>query len=207
MAAYGMRRLYLVENGVAGASARPRADVRAALELADDVPVVGFVGRLHRHKGYDVLMEAWPKVLAAVPDARLAVIGDGELGPAEGPNVIPLRFVNGPDWLAGFDVLAVPSRCDTLSYALLEAAVAGVPTAATEVGGVNELVGAVDPSLIVPIEDVDGMARNIVRLLKDPGYRQRIGKALEIRARHFTVNRMVDGTVGVYRDVLAKAAG
>ncbi len=75
-------RIWDIANGVDVERFRPldadaRARLRESLQLPTG-PLVVFAGRLAPEKGVDVLLEAWPRVVAAVPDAHLLLLGEGE---------------------------------------------------------------------------------------------------------------------------------
>jgi glycosyltransferase involved in cell wall biosynthesis len=99
---------------------------RRDLGLPPNVPIVVTVGRLCRQKGQDLLLQAWPEVVAQFPDARLILVGEGELR-AELERVAPssVHFVGASnavrDWYLSADVIVMPSRWEGLSLALLEA--------------------------------------------------------------------------------------
>ena len=76
-------RWHVIANGVdlnvhEPADAADRAQSRQRLELGEG-PLVVCVGRLTRQKGQDILLDAWPEILRRVPDARLALVGDGPM--------------------------------------------------------------------------------------------------------------------------------
>lgn len=128
-----------------------RPGARAELGLEPGTPVIGVVGRLSVEKGVDRAIDAMPAVLQRCPAARLCVIGDGPersalearatrhgLDPA-------VRFVgwrqNVADCYPALDLLLLPSHTEGSPNVVLEAMAAGVPVAATDVGGVRELLG------------------------------------------------------------------
>src|SRR4029453_13455735 len=117
--------------------------LRTSLHLAD-VPVVTGVSRLVARKGQDTLIRAWPRVLAAVPEAVLVLVGGGpdraRLESLAGPLGESVRFTGSVPWAsippyAGLgDVFALPCRTrrfglepEALGIALLEATACGLP--------------------------------------------------------------------------------
>ena len=133
--ASGIRGAFrVVPNGVdleaiPFADAEERAAARARLELGDG-PLVVCVGRLSRQKGQDVLLDAWPQVTARVSDARLVLVGDGPEREAlearvSGETTLAGERDDVADWLAAADVVALPSRWEGMSLALLEAMARG----------------------------------------------------------------------------------
>ena len=171
----GIRARWLVvPNGVdldafSAASAEGRSAARRRLELGDG-PLVVCIGRLSRQKGQDVLLDAWPAVVARVPGAEVVLVGDGpdasELHRRAGQGV---RFVGHredvDDWLAAADVVALPSRWEGMSLGMLEAMARGRSIVATDVPGALEAL-ADDAGAVVPPEDPVALADAIaVRLL------------------------------------------
>ena len=147
--------------------------LRLRVELGlGTAPVVLCVGRLCTQKGQDILLEAWPAVLAAVPNARLLLAGDGpsaELLQRNPPaNVSFLGSRSDVDDLLGVaDVVAMPSRFEGMSLAMLEAMAAGKSVVAANVPGVGETITAV-AGAVVAVGDVAGLARAISARLTDP---------------------------------------
>jgi len=121
--------------------------IRSSLGWTADQSVVGYVGRLARIKGVDVLAEGFHELCRKRSDVRLLVIGTGE----EERNLRSIlrtdvardfvRFVgdvpheNLADWYRAMDVLVMPSRYENYSNALLEGLACGVPFVGSDVGG------------------------------------------------------------------------
>jgi glycosyltransferase involved in cell wall biosynthesis len=113
------------------------------------------------------------------------------------------------------EIAVVPSVFEAFPYAALEAIGAQVPVVATDTGGLGEIVRATGGGLLVPLQtradgsrhaDVGRLASAQIQLLEDPGLRARL--AVEGRTRaaeQFTVDRMVDGTLSVYRAAVSSA--
>jgi glycosyltransferase involved in cell wall biosynthesis len=100
-------------------------------------------------------------------------------------------------------MLVIPSRAESLPYVVLEAAAAGVPIIATEVGGVPEIFGPQAVHLI-PADDVAALVEAMRTALVDPGEAHRIAE--EVRARvhaEFSLSTMVEGGLAAYREALA----
>lgn len=165
--------LRLLPNAVDLARLRPgdRGAARRELGLAD-APTVVTVGRLCRQKGQDLLLQAWPAVLAQLPQARLVLVGDGPDAAAlraQAPGGV--RFA-GPRsdvacWLAAADVVALPSRWEGMSFVLLETMAAARCVVATDVEGMREALGPATTA-VVPPEDPAALARALVTRLRDP---------------------------------------
>ncbi|MFE3442746.1 glycosyltransferase family 4 protein [Nocardia sp. NPDC059180] len=137
--------------------------------------IVLCVRRLERRMGIDVLLRAWPTVVAVHPNARLAIVGTGaaerelrEL--AGGSNSISFLGPVGEARLTRLHCVAelsvVPSRTlEGFGLAALESLAAGRPPIVTDCGGLPETVRALDDTLIVPSGDADALAARIVAAL------------------------------------------
>ena len=162
-------RVHLIPNGLdasifcpaPAAKARPSGPLR-----------IGALGRLVHQKGFDILIQALPLVLAAVP-AEVIIVGEGELRTAleEQARDLPVTFpgaLEGPravaDYLRGLDVFVMPSRYEGLPNAVLEAVACGIPVVATNTPGMREAAGpAVE---LVPAEDPSALAAALIAALR-----------------------------------------
>ncbi|HEY5835718.1 glycosyltransferase [Streptomyces sp.] len=216
--AHGIRAAWaVVPNGVDTArfTPAPRRDaVRASLPalsgLGPTTPLVVCVGRLCPQKGQDVLLRAWPEVAARLPQARLALVGDGPdhvrlLRDAPGNVTLAGAAYDTAPWYQAADVVVLPSRWEGMALAPLEAMACGRPVVVTDVGGARESVPPADRSVcVVPVADERALAAALVRLLTAPALRTAAGlRALaHVRARH-DVRRSTEAVTGLYRDLLA----
>lgn len=185
----------------------PGPDRRSELGLAPDDTVIGFVGRCSRQKAIDELVAAFALVQKKVPTARLLVIGDGpgkeaarQQAEAEGC-AADIRWLGACDaraWYPSFDLLALPSRYEGLSYTLLEAAAAGLPIVATDVGGVRDVVADGLTGCIVPPGDTAALAEALAMLAQDPALCARYAASARTR-RSPRPARMVARTETLYR--------
>jgi glycosyltransferase involved in cell wall biosynthesis len=147
-------------------------------------PLVVCVGRVCRQKGQDVLADAWPSVAAAVPEACLAIVGDGpDRARLEAKGLERVHWVGAQKdvaaWFAAADVVVVPSRWDGMSCALLEAMASGRSVVATDVDGVRE---ALRCGGIVPSDDPRSLANAVVARLRDPELAASEGRGNRARA-------------------------
>jgi glycosyltransferase involved in cell wall biosynthesis len=176
-----------------------RAAARGALGLGSEDEVVLFFGYVRRYKGLDLLLEAWPRVAAERPSARLLIAGDparlgpetraelevrsDELGAIRRFEYIPVDEVG--RYFAAADLLAMPYRHISQSGVLYLALSLGLPVVATRVGGLPELLRDEESALIVPPESPPDLARAIVRALADPSLRARLGsEGLRLAREH-----------------------
>jgi glycosyltransferase involved in cell wall biosynthesis len=180
---------------------------------SDDVPtgarVLLAVCRLEPQKGLDLAVRALPEIRRRHPQAVLVVLGEGpqrgrltELAAALGVPVSLLGRV--PDvtaWLRRADLLVHPVRWEGFGLALLEAMLTSLPVVATRVSSIPEIVVDGETGVLVPADDAPALAEAVSRVLDDPG---ELGARGYERARaEFSVARMADRTLAVYRQVLS----
>jgi glycosyltransferase involved in cell wall biosynthesis len=190
--------------------AEPAAPIHAEFWLPTHAPLVGNVAALVPHKGQRHLIEAAALVVREVPDARVVILGEGELRPALERQIRDLRLDKHvilagfrPDVLAfhkGFDLFVLSSVTEGLGTSLLDAMASSKAIVATRAGGIPEVVVDGVTGLLVPPRDHHALAAALVRLLKDPALRERMGRAgFERVGTSFSAARMVDETLSVYR--------
>ncbi|MGI9111297.1 MAG: glycosyltransferase [Gaiellaceae bacterium] len=158
--------------------------LRTRLGIGLDVPLVLNVGRVSFKKGLDLLLEA----VAGIPDVQLAIVGfddgDGTFARVEAlrarpelagrVQLLPPFDDRQPRELYGeADVFVLPSRNESFGMVAAEAAAAGTPVVVTDHCGVAALLGE-RAAVIVPPE-VAPLREAIVRVLADPGLRERLG--------------------------------
>ncbi|MFL5844531.1 MAG: glycosyltransferase [Solirubrobacteraceae bacterium] len=207
------RPMHVVHNGCDAGP--PVAADPALLAHAAGGPLAAMVTVLRPAKGIETFIAAARSVLAAAPDARLALVGSGpererfaaligEHGLADEPRfaVFPWRPPMAAH-LEALDVLALPSEMEAFPLSLVEAMAHGIPQVASDVGGIPEAVTS-ETGILVPPRDPDALAQALVALLADPERRAAMAHASRARhAEHFTLERLVSGVDGVYRAVLA----
>ena len=177
------------------------------------------VGHITRVKGTDILIEAAPHILREVPEARFLLVGAGlpSYEPSLRQRVHELgldgRFVFGgdrpdvPDMLEAADLFVLPSRSEGQPNALIEAMAMGLPSVATRVGGVPEVVSDGEEALLVPPEAPDALATACVSVLTSPSLGRRLGEAARSRARRERdVRAMVHRYEGLYEELLEGSA-
>ncbi|MGY1749232.1 glycosyltransferase [Modestobacter sp. SYSU DS0511] len=174
-------RAVVVPNGVDPARWTPgdRAAARRELAFPDpSAPTVVCVGRLARQKGQDLLLDAWPAVRAAVPGARLVLVGSGpdeaELRARADGSVTVVAGQQLEQWYAAADVVAVPSRWEAgLPLVAMEAMASERSVVGFDVAGIgSSLAGA--GTAVAPF-DVRALATAVTTRLLDPACAAREG--------------------------------
>ncbi len=207
-------RIALVSSGVPAHVPDPLAKVRLAAELrlAADAPWVGSVADLVEHKGHRHLLDAWVIVRQQVPQARLVLIGDGELRAALAEQARALgiadrvHFVGRrndvPAWLNALQVFTLTSTSEGLGSSIIDAMMAGVPVVATAAGGIPELVRDGETGLLAPARDVAAIAARLIAALQGGETIEKMkSNALAMVRAERSADAMVEGTMKVYRDV------
>lgn len=159
-----------------------------------DVVIVGRIDSAERYKGHDQLLDAWPAVRRAVPDARLVMVGGGDDLPrlrtraaelALDSSVVFTDFVSDLQLSAIYErahVLAMPSRNEGFGLVYLEAMAHGLPC----VGSVHDAAGLIieegTTGYLVDQADQAALTDRLVRLLRDRPLRERMGAAGRRRA-------------------------
>ena len=210
-------RARVVPNGIdASHFATPSggAALRSELGIPAQAQVVGTVGLLNDAKGHDVLLEA----AARREGLHVLLVGHGELEGSLRELAQRLgiehrvHFAGWRDNLGSahdaMDIFALPSRWEGLSYAMLEALAAGLPVVSTAVNGSREvLVPENGPAcgLVVPCGDVSALAEALGRVLDDESLATALSRAGPVCvSERYSLDAMVDGTLEVYREVVAR---
>ncbi|HEV7877466.1 glycosyltransferase family 4 protein [Bradyrhizobium sp.] len=182
------------------------------IATADDATDVVYVGEFRHIKGADILIDAVARLHADGKPVTLTLAGDGEELEALKAQVARLalteavRFIGHVKARDGFSkgrVLVVPSRGDSMPYVVIEAAAAGIPMMAANVGGIPEIFGEHTEALFAP-NIVGAMADAIETALDDPEAAAKRARLLRERIfLHFSQKAMVEGIMAGYRDAFA----
>ncbi len=149
--------------------------------------IVGVVARLEPEKGHPTLLEAWPMVLRAVPDAYLLIVGEGSRRDALEAQARELQIAHRvvftgrrddvPAVTAALDVAVLPSYREAQGLSVLEAMALSRPVVASNVGGIPEMIDDGVSGLLVPPHDAEALADAIIRLLQDHPYADTLGSS------------------------------
>jgi glycosyltransferase involved in cell wall biosynthesis len=173
--------------------------------------VVGHVGALdNSQKAQDVIIAAARSLRDAHPDIRFVLVGGGSdaaelMRQAAGlDNIEFTGFVdNVGDYLAAFDVFALPSRREGVGSILFDAMNQRLPLIVTPVGGVPFIVRHEENGLHIPVDDPASLAQAILRLAGDPSLRQRLGETGFQMALGNTPDQMAQSYLDLYTAILA----
>jgi glycosyltransferase involved in cell wall biosynthesis len=211
---------YGVSTDLFGPRPQEAADLRAKLGLSPQSPVVLAVGRLVHKKGFEVLVDATPRLARACPDLRVVIAGAGDLreGLLDRARVLGIAdkvFLVGnvprhelPAYYAMATLVAVPSirddagNVDGLPNVLLEAMASGTALVASAVAGIPQAVRDGREAILVEERDPEALARAILDLLRSPGRRENLGASARARALEaFDWRRVGERFEDVFRSV------
>lgn len=188
---------------------------RARLGLPTGAFVAVVARRLERRMGFESLLEAWPAVVAARPDAVLVVVGSGPMRHELEDKVATLglegsvRFagqVSDDDLVMTFqaaDVSVVPTlHLEGFGLVVLESLATGTPVVATDVGGLAEALNGLDGSDLVAAGDQEGLAESILAVAAGRGA---TAKACRAHAESFSPQALAARHERLYRLAGAEA--
>ncbi len=184
MERHGVRNVGIWRGGVDTELFHPKRRSREMRERLSggepDAPILLFVGRLAPEKRVDTL--GW--VLDALPEARLALVGDGpgrpQLERVFADNAVEFTgFLRGEELATAFasaDVFVMPSTTETLGFVILEAMSAGCSVVAAHAGGIPDLVQHGENGLLYDPERQDEAVAAVRSLIENPSQRQCFGE-------------------------------
>lgn len=207
-------KLRVIANGLdlAAFDAAPAADLRALFPgAAPTDPVAITVANVLPHKGYPVLLAAWAEVVKRHPGARLACVGQGTAEAiaalqADAPTLRDnVRFLGSrrdvPALLKGATLAAHASLDEGLSNAVLEYMAAGLPIAATDVGGTAESLAG-NCGIVVKPGSAPELAAALLKILDDKAQAATLGQAARRRIEDvYTLEALIAAHERLYREI------
>jgi glycosyltransferase involved in cell wall biosynthesis len=193
---------------------RSREEARRMLGLPDDGRLLmGGVGRLDDAKGFRYLIEALQLLEASHPGASVVLAGRGirreeleQQAERAGLRERVIFLGHCPEIQVLYDavdLLAAPSLCESLSYAIQEAMAHELPVVGSRVGGIPELIVPGETGFLVAPRSGSDLAAALAPLLESGDLRCQMGRAGRERiVRHFTEKEMVGRTLDLYRQLL-----
>jgi len=201
------RRAVTIHNPVAIAAAKPAA---SEAELRARLPLILALGRLVPDKDFATMISAFARL--DDPQARLAIIGEGPERPmleAKARSLGVASRVEMPGYVAEpwsyftkAKLVAVSSRSESFSNALVEALAHGLPVVSTDCGGPGEIISGPAEGALVPIGDEGALAAALAESLAAPG-----DPAPRVaRAGLFSPDRALDAYQRLFEEVIAEDA-
>lgn len=207
-----LHRIKVIHNGIDCSVMNPAIDKRSKrqeLGLSGTCRVIGTAARLNSIKNIQMMLRVFKLVLQQVPDTCLVIAGQGEeeerlktmaseLGISDQVKFIGLRF-DLPEVYLFFDVFLLTSFSEGISVTLLESMASGVPSVVTDVGGNREVVVEGETGYLVPVDDVESMAKTVCGLLMDRDLSAKLALAAQQRVVDcFSVQGMMDSYCTLY---------
>jgi len=209
-------RIEVIYNGIDPSQfihSPPSVSLPSGWSVPKEAKVVGTVGRLSPEKGHGCLLEAQSFLTRQGMELHVVLVGEGRsladlkdkarrLGISERVHFAGARL-DVPDWLANFDLFALPSQWEGVSLALLEAMASGLAVVATDSGGTPEIVLDGKTGLLIPPDNPSSLADGIQRLMKDTSLRSQMGQAGRARVTEsFSIQGTVTGLNQLYQTLL-----
>lgn len=215
--------LYNPIDIAAFAGARRTVDVRAALGVDDDAPLVGTVGRIHPRKDLETFIRAAALVAARNPRVRFVIVGAAEAGEGSLEQIYQaglhrlagelglgqrLVFANArtdmPATFKALDVFVLSSRHEGFGRVLGEAMAAGVAAVVSREGALPELLEDGIHGFSATPAVCEEFAENIARLVDDSDLRSKLGQAGQLRAAAFDSAKVGREVWSIYRSLCAR---
>jgi glycosyltransferase involved in cell wall biosynthesis len=212
-------RAVTIPNGVDLAALQPirsRAEVRAALKIPEDVPVVLSLGALTWEKDPVAHVRMVAEIARTHPETVHVMAGDGPLRSKVEHEVRRLNAAvrtrllgvrdDVADLLGASDVMMLVSRTEGMPASVIEAGAARVPVVAYALSGIPEVVLDGETGLLVPPGDEVAFARALGELLADSERRAALGKRAAAWCRErFDIGIVARRYLDVYKQVAALA--
>lgn len=182
-------------------------------------PLVLTVGRFVEKKGPQLTLAAFAQVLQLYPEARLRMIGDGPLLEAcrklshdlainhavtflgSQPHRLIAEEMRRARLFAQHSIEATSGDSEGTPVAILEAGASGLPVVSTYHGGIPDVVIDNETGLLVQERDVEGMAHQMLRLLRDPALAEALGQSAQQHINlHFSAGRSINRLWTIMKD-------
>tara|TARA_R100001369_G_C3301995_1_gene165897 strand:+ start:365 stop:1426 length:1062 start_codon:yes stop_codon:yes gene_type:complete len=176
--------------------------------IEENKKIVLAIGRLHRHKGFDLLLEAWLQVTTIMPEWTLKIVGEGEeraqLTEFIEANQMTesVELVGATDNVSQYyrqaEIFCLSSRAEGFGMVLTEALAFGLPIVSFDCGpGPAEILQGTG-SILVPKNEVNQLASALISLMKDDEQR----KMISLKGKEKVEIYQLDNIIGEWLDLL-----
>jgi glycosyltransferase involved in cell wall biosynthesis/2-polyprenyl-3-methyl-5-hydroxy-6-metoxy-1,4-benzoquinol methylase len=214
------QRVVLIYNGIEVDKYHPdleETSPRNNWKIPPNVPLIAAIGRMVWQKGFEFLIRAMPNIIAASPETRLLLVGDGPLrieleDLAKQLNVFDKIIFTGfrsdiSQILSTVDVLAVPSLLEGFPMIILEGMAMAKPIVATKIQGITEQLTEGKQAILVPPRNSDALSDALLKLIQDAKLASMLGIAARRKVEnYFSVEKMVEETDKVYLSLIESTA-
>lgn len=210
-----------IPNGIDTARFAPvppaeRAVLRRRLNLPDGRLFV-YTGKLNRGKGLEFIVRVWNDWVKQHPDCRLVLVGSGAMQflscetelrnyvrehGLEASVLFMGNVTNVHEYLQAADYFVFPSESEALPLALLEALASGLPTAASDIGGVRDIVSDGVNGRLLPVNDTVAWTQALTDLVEQPERSARLaaaGRATVVE--RFSMTRIADEHLALFQSI------
>jgi glycosyltransferase involved in cell wall biosynthesis len=207
-----IERIPIIPHGI------PMPPATARAPLADRCRIL-YVGRLEHRKGIDLLVEALPALLLAVPCAEVTLVGadrdrywENQWHQKASPDLRErVRFAGMVDAVAlsehynSADIFVAPSRYESFGLMFVEAMANALPVVALRTPGATDLIEDGITGLLAPPEDVPGLAAALVQVATDRSLQRRLGSAARrVVEKRYSIAALAAASTAFYREMLAR---
>jgi glycosyltransferase involved in cell wall biosynthesis len=221
------RRLHQLGNGIDldrfepdRVSEERRRGLRSEMGAGPGDVVCGAVGRLVWEKGYGEVFTAAAALRERRPELKIVIVGGSDPDKADAVTQADIdvatrdggvRFLGHrddvEDLYAAFDLYVLASHREGFPRSAMEAAAMALPIIATDIRGCRQVVDDGRTGVLVGRRDAVALTAAIDALASDVDRRERMGRAASVKARReFDEQRVIDITLGLYRDLVGRAA-
>jgi glycosyltransferase involved in cell wall biosynthesis len=200
----------IIPPGLELPSALSQQEARKTLGIRSDAPTVAFIGRLTSIKRPDRFVEIVRRVAQAYPDVQFIVAGEGDESgvvrkAAESLPITALGWRSDVEnILAASDAVLLTSDNEGTPLSLIQAAMAGLPVVASDVGSVSDVVVSGETGWLAPADDL-ALATATAEMLGDPAEARRRGLAAKERAdRLYGVQRLAGDHARLYLEIASQ---
>ena len=208
-------RIVVIPNAyIPRVSATP-TDLRRELGISSTTPLIVTAAVFRPQKALDVLLEAHALVLADIPEAHLAIAGDGELRRELERKAADLGLGDKVHFLGvrqdvdailqAADVAALSSDFEGTPLFMFECMANRTPLISTAVGGLSSVIDSGRSGLLVPPRDPRALAGGITALLNDPDRRQAMAQEALSQLGPFTIEAVTGRFAELYQDLVGSA--
>jgi glycosyltransferase involved in cell wall biosynthesis len=206
-------KIAVMPTGYVPSGEKSALDFRVELGLSAHTPLIATAAVLRPEKRVDLMLEAHARVLASIPDAHLAIAGEGECRPGLERRARELGLNGAVHFLGergdvdsilrAADVGVLASDREGSPLIVFECMASDTPLVATAVGGLPEIVEDGRTGLLVPRRDAVALADGLVDVLADHARRATMAAAARERLTEFTI----DATAARFADLYETLAG
>lgn len=198
-------------------STEDKSDLRTELGIAPDSIVIGFVGRITREKGLDILIQAIEEYVSGDLQATVQLIFLGDFYSEQDSNWLQmimeasrlssqikiLPFQDPKPLYNIFDIFVLPSNSEAFGLVCVEAMMCGACTIRTNTNGAEDQITHGEDGFIFPVGEAKALANIIETLLQNPQLISKIASKGQQKAKNkFTIEAMTNKTLEVYKLVI-----